>query len=207
MFCTNCGKQIIDTARFCNFCGMAIAQKTENVPSVTQPTAPASIPTEQSVAVSENQPVSSVSIEQTTQTEQTAQTEQTDQAEQSVQPQQAESISASVPQAVDLPKEGASPVISAVSPSAPSAPLTAPAQPVQSAQPTTSAQFVQPQATAPNAVPQSANTAAAVNNQPSPKTEREPRMYTAGHIIMCLASTAVMAIVAGIFAGLYFSVV
>ena len=31
--------------------------------------------------------------------------------------------------------------------------------------------------------------------------------YTLGHLIMCLASTAIMAIVAGVFAGLYFSVV
>ena len=38
--------------------------------------------------------------------------------------------------------------------------------------------------------------------------ENKPeRKYTLGHIMMCLAAVAVMAIVAGVFAGLYFSVV
>ena len=35
-----------------------------------------------------------------------------------------------------------------------------------------------------------------------PKTEK---YYTLGHLLMCLAAVAVMAIVAGVFAGLYFS--
>ncbi len=39
---------------------------------------------------------------------------------------------------------------------------------------------------------------------PENKSERK---YTLGHIMMCLAAVAVMAIVAGVFAGLYFSVV
>lgn len=37
--------------------------------------------------------------------------------------------------------------------------------------------------------------------------EKEPKYYTFGHIALCLAAVAVMAIVAGVFAGLYFSVV
>lgn len=42
-----------------------------------------------------------------------------------------------------------------------------------------------------------------------PVNSKEPaeRKYTLGHIMMCLAAVAVMAIVAGVFAGLYFSVV
>lgn len=46
--------------------------------------------------------------------------------------------------------------------------------------------------------------------QPIPKAPKKllpERKYTLGHIIMCLSAVAVMAIVAGIFAGLYFSVV
>ena len=37
--------------------------------------------------------------------------------------------------------------------------------------------------------------------------EKEPKYYTFGHIALCLAAVAVMAIVAGVFAGLYFSVI
>ena len=41
---------------------------------------------------------------------------------------------------------------------------------------------------------------------PASNPDRKCR-YTLGHIMLCLASTAIMAIIAGIFAGLYFSVV
>ncbi len=37
--------------------------------------------------------------------------------------------------------------------------------------------------------------------------EKEQKYYTLGHLIMCLAAVGIMAIIAGVFAGLYFSVV
>lgn len=40
--------------------------------------------------------------------------------------------------------------------------------------------------------------------QKKPKTEK---YYTFGHLLLCLISTGIMAIVAGVFVGLYFSVV
>ena len=40
-----------------------------------------------------------------------------------------------------------------------------------------------------------------------PQTPAPEKYYTFGHIAMCLAAVAVMAIVAGVFAGLYFSVI
>lgn len=39
---------------------------------------------------------------------------------------------------------------------------------------------------------------------PQPK---EQKYYTLGHIVMCLAAVGIMAIIAGVFAGLYFSVI
>ena len=39
------------------------------------------------------------------------------------------------------------------------------------------------------------------------KKPKEEKYYTFGHIMLCLSAVAVMAIVAGVFAGLYFSVV
>lgn len=43
--------------------------------------------------------------------------------------------------------------------------------------------------------------------EPPAPQPKEPKYYTLGHIIMCLAAVGVMAIVAGVFAGLYFSVI
>ena len=43
-----------------------------------------------------------------------------------------------------------------------------------------------------------------VKKEKPPKAEK---YYTFGHIMLCLSAVAVMAIVAGVFAGLYFSVV
>lgn len=46
------------------------------------------------------------------------------------------------------------------------------------------------------------------NVAPAPSAPEKPeRRYTLGHIFICLAAVAVMAITAGVFAGLYFSVV
>lgn len=42
---------------------------------------------------------------------------------------------------------------------------------------------------------------------PAPKIQAEERVYTFKHIAICLAAVAVMAIVAGVFAGLYFSAI
>ncbi len=41
----------------------------------------------------------------------------------------------------------------------------------------------------------------------APKPPKEEKYYTFNHILLCLAAVAVMAVVAGVFAGLYFSVI
>lgn len=60
-----------------------------------------------------------------------------------------------------------------------------------------------------SAVPQTVSMTVPLSNNVLAKPEkREPeKKYTIKHIVMCLVSTAVCAIAAGIFAGLYFSVV
>lgn len=40
-----------------------------------------------------------------------------------------------------------------------------------------------------------------------PQPEKPEKYYTFGHLALCLAAVAVMAIVAGVFAGLYFSAI
>ncbi len=44
-------------------------------------------------------------------------------------------------------------------------------------------------------------------NQEVRDNKKPEKYYTSGHIVMCLAAVGIMAIVAGVFAGLYFSVV
>lgn len=152
MFCTNCGKQIIDTARFCNYCGMSVASDKA---VDTQYAEQAVVSTQQNAAIgTEND--SSVPVESV--------------AEQSV------PFSQELPQMVESPKSG----------EIPSAVYSMPTLGVDM------------QSAAAKAPSKPHNTA---------KEEGSPRMYTIGHIIMCLISTAVMAIAAGVFAGLYFSVV
>ena len=41
----------------------------------------------------------------------------------------------------------------------------------------------------------------------TPQPEKPEKYYTFGHLALCLAAVAVMAIVAGVFAGLYFSAI
>ena len=65
----------------------------------------------------------------------------------------------------------------------------------------------------PAAVPMQQNSAVTQSTafeyslQPPAPQPKEQKYYTLGHIVMCLAAVGVMAIVAGVFAGLYFSVI
>lgn len=202
MFCTNCGKQIIDTAKFCNYCGAVVAANMNNAAQptavpVNQPSAPVQEP--QTAQAAEVKTEAAVPVEAAEATEAVkAEPVAAENTPVTAQP----AVGMAVPQAVNSPKEGVAPAVQAVQ-------ATQPAQavrPVQTVQTAQSVQTVQPMqtvtaASAPVPAPQN------VPSTPAPKTEREPRMYTAGHIIMCLVSTAIMAIAAGIFAGLYFSVV
>ncbi len=170
MFCTNCGKEIIDTAKFCNFCGAHIAtsvpvqpvqtvRQEQPVSQTVQPTPEyaeiESIPVEENI--SEN--ISDGTSENTESVIETAAEENTVES--------AEEVTSDVPTPNVIPTYGSGTTAF----SAPPANVI----PVQSAE---------------------------LNKESKPE-----RRYTLGHIMMCLAAVAIMAIVAGVFAGLYFSVV
>lgn len=46
-----------------------------------------------------------------------------------------------------------------------------------------------------------------MNVPPATQPQKEEKYYTFNHILLCLGAVAVMAIVAGVFAGLYFSTI
>lgn len=193
MFCTNCGREIIDTARFCNFCGMPIQNMAASIPvqpvqqvqpaqtvqpqAVPQPV-PESDHTESpdipitentSVPVSESENAGETAVESVSEMSETALPETPPETSAMISAPVTENVT-TLPTPNNIPTYGAS----------------EPAYPAQPAYPN-----------------QNVNT---VPMQPVPE-KRPERKYTLGHIMMCLAAVAVMAIVAGVFAGLYFSVV
>ncbi|MCM1165810.1 MAG: zinc-ribbon domain-containing protein [Lachnospiraceae bacterium] len=158
MFCTNCGKEIIDTARFCNFCGAAVSNAAE------------SVPVSESVSEMPEAPESAEMPSVDGAYEYAAES-----AEEAAEPF-AETVENAVPTPNDIPSYGGSAPVYSAPPVYPEAPVSA--------------------VPAVSEIP--------VQSAPESKPERR---YTLGHIMMCLAAVAVMAIVAGVFAGLYFSVV
>lgn len=190
MFCTNCGKEIIDTARFCNFCGMPVRNMAASVPvqpiqpvrqsaaePVVEQPAPANsesgdIPSEENV--SESISGDSVADARKYAAESTVGTAlETDPDTAENESLTSVTINAAIPTPNTIPTQGTS-------------------TPAYSVPPVYPAQSV-------NSVPA---------QPPADAAEKKPeRRYTLGHIMMCLAAVAVMAIVAGVFAGLYFSVV
>ncbi|MCH5196569.1 MAG: zinc-ribbon domain-containing protein [Oscillospiraceae bacterium] len=224
MFCSYCGNKLSDDARFCSYCGKGVVNVTKPVQSPVSLPVSEETPAVQSVeTVAPTEALNEIYQEQTeaveTQPEQTVYAEPT--AEQAdiqsdedtvEQPISVDLITAddteefdeenaviedssafeqeteeavSQAQATELPDE------SAVVP-----PQTYAPQPEFTAlQPQAAEQaFIPPQT-------QSVQQAEFVPVQP-----RSPeRKYTLTHLLMCLASTAVFAIAAGVFAGLYFS--
>ncbi len=223
MFCTNCGKQIIDTARFCNYCGVKVVNFDENQSAVSDKiTENPALSAEDNVLNAENVENSGNLLKMTN------------------------SIPSFVPKMNESPKSGYSP--DSISISAPDPmldPVSDPAD-VQSVEAGAQQSEVRSEtlgipemrddteaatndftmdapafngSTVPPAMGDPALTgstvppamdAPAFNGStvtPADKANLPERKYTIGHLIMCLASTAVMAIAAGVFAGLYFSVV
>ncbi len=187
MFCTNCGKRIIDTARFCNYCGTKIVGIDENRDFVSDNITDNPVsPTPDNVINTENVENSGNLLKMTA------------------------SVPSSIPKMNEIPKSGYSPDSVPITPDAAPDPYASPAASVL---PETETAPVNPDIAAdPYASP-------AVSVLPETETapvnpdiavlpkEETPRKYTLGHLIMCLAASGVMAIAAGIFAGLYFSVV
>ncbi len=209
MFCINCGKQIVDTARFCNYCGVKVVNFDENIQQspAENPQSPLPISAEDvnspenvensvdllkmqnDVSPTEPQmnelpedsaaPFSENETEETTGMTGTSEAPSPDIQSGAVGAQRSADV-LSAPEASDMQLDASIPI---------STPIEQPASASRiSEQPPINAAPEQPAPAAPPAV-------------------QHERRYTLGHIIMCLASTAVMAIAAGVFAGLYFSVV
>ncbi len=162
MFCIHCGKQIMDTARFCNFCGQPTGLSVQPAVSPIQTAEAAEQPSDQNVNYQTDIPtpvsVSEVPVES---------------AENGNTEVPAPSAEYSVPTPNVIPTSGVSvnvPILSAA------------------------------ETPAPFSENVSAVTAASSDKKPE-------RKYTITHIMLCLISTAIMAITAGVFAGLYFAAV
>ena len=245
MFCVNCGKQIVDDAKFCSFCGTPVRNVVVQTPSP----APAAEQPVQDIPVAENpvteqpvqdipaaearlleQPFKDISAAEATVSEQPVQDIPTtearlleqpfkdisaDEAPVSEQPvqdipdaearlleQPFKDISADEAPISELPEQDIpaheNPIYGNIisEPSVPSAPQNFAENPVPGIIPT-SGISQQPQNVG-GIIPEAAK---------NPPVERPERKYTLGHIMICLAAVAVMAITAGVFAGLYFSVV
>lgn len=200
MFCTNCGREIIDTARFCNFCGTPIQNMAASIPiqpvqpeQPVQPVQPAEHTQEQpfrsATEFSENTDIPAA--ENTTESAPEKITENADNADAFVETEAAETdaenkigtaeetiANSAVPTPNTIPTYGTSDSVYSAPPAYPTNPT----------------------------MTQTVNTIPVQSAEIAPESKPE-RKYTLGHIMMCLAAVAVMAIVAGVFAGLYFSVV
>lgn len=192
MFCINCGKQIVDTARFCNYCGVKVVDFDEKPAQNSAETSenPLQIPVED-VNFSENvensvdllkmqsdDPSSATQMNELTEEGDTQFTEKEE--------SDTNEINETLLSGIQSGAIGAQ--RSADVPTAPSA--------MQYDENT-------PQPEPISQIPAQSEQISTTPEQPK-QTERR---YTLGHIIMCLASTALMAIAAGVFAGLYLSVV
>lgn len=198
MFCINCGKQIADTARFCNYCGAKVVDFDEK--------------TVENSPISSENPVSAPvdNVYNTENVENSVDLLKMNSSDSDSIPQMNEPVKsgetpfnggATPPTSADI-QSGA---VGAQRGAADSGNPVHPA--MESTAPSGSTVSTMMDGTAPNgtAVPPTMPTAAPAAS--APRKEPAERKYTLGHIIMCLASAAVMAIVAGVFAGLYFSVV
>ena len=186
MFCGNCGKEIIGDTKFCPFCG---AEQTAVV--IPAASIPASMPAGEyadtsALSAPEAQSVLSVPITSGAPSESTSAASVTAVSTAVIAP----AAAPSVPMPNTIPTSN----IGLPDTAAPAAPSQA--SPVQAA-PSQAAPVQAAAGVAPHPV-------ITVNDEEKPAPERK---YSLKHIVMCLAAAAVMAVAAGVFAGLYFSVI
>lgn len=191
MFCGNCGKEMIDNKKFCQFCGAeqtAVVIPAASIPvsaTIIEPGDTASVPITQGipgtpvgpsmgVEVSESVPVNTESTYASSIASTTA-----------VIAPEASVSSIPTPNTIptsnlDMPETGVSAI------------------PVK----TEAVSQAAPTKTAAGVIPQTVITIRDEEEKRPPE-----RKYSLKHIVMCLATAAVMAVAAGVFAGLYFSVI
>lgn len=191
MFCTNCGKEIIDTAKFCNFCGMPVNITAASAPAAQTdpfPREQTAQPAEFTAPETQSEPVTSaITPEQSEQREYSAPESETDIP--------VTEIASEMPTAENAPESAAD---NSAADGAIPTPNTIPSY-------GESANVY----SAPPVYPSVSAIGAPITQEikaPTAPAEKPERKYTFGHLMLCLAAVAVMAIVAGVFAGLYFSV-
>lgn len=209
MFCTNCGKEIIDTARFCNYCGRPVQNLMPPPPYISQNTGAQNMGQPYSSAI----PMSGAPVPEQNNTVIMPENVQPENMDNTASDAFPEAPEAYAPEADSAGCNTAEPEISEAAPETES-------MSQQTAGGTFSAE-ANPYPT-PGNIPKSGgfisgtysmpmpDTAMNIVSEPvssAPTTPGRERRYTLGHILLCLASTAIMAITAGVFAGLYFSVV
>ena len=211
MFCTNCGREIIDTARFCNFCGMPVrnmaasipvqpVQPVQQVQPVPQPVPESDHTESPDIPVTDNASVGAADIESVTISESENSVETAAENVSEIYEASEMSNIPAAPEASETPIESSAAISAPVTENVPPLPTPNAIPTYGASEPSYPAQPVYP------AQNESAVPVQSVPVQSIPE-KRPERKYTLGHIMMCLAAVAVMAIVAGVFAGLYFSVV
>ena len=179
MFCSKCGKLLDDNALFCTYCGAAVANAGQPAAS-----APVSAPVlEAGQPAPTSAPVSAPVL-------------QAEQSAPASAPVSAPVLEAEQPAPVSAPIS--TPVLQAEQSAPASAPVSAPV--LEAEQPAAGAQDV------PMSAEEIAYHEQAIKDLFTPQPPEE-KYYTFKHIALCLAAVALMAIVAGVFAGLYFSAI
>ena len=196
MFCSYCGKQLNDSARFCSFCGKPVSASVIRPAQPTQPVQSAE-PAVQTVEQERiEQQISEPVIQRAEQvTEPIAQNVEQERIEQQISEpviQRAEQVTEPIVQNVEQVIERP------ISEQA----FDRPAETINSA---TGKQLNEAPWTGAEVAVNTANVPNVPNVSNVPVKQEPERKYTFAHLMMCLASTAVFAIAAGIFAGLYFA--
>lgn len=222
MYCTACGKQIIDTARFCNYCGNPVAgtvipepnyQSTpvKTLPNITEST---------SENIADNMTDSNIGNDignfRAEPAENGALTGNYDGIgneeiisensnffgeDPSGSPDGQTAAYEPAPEPVSEPE-----IVNGLVASDKIEPVNA--QMAEYANAQTADQYSLPAPGVISASGESGIQTADIPEKPvKPAKPLPERKYTLGHIMMCLCAVAVMAIIAGVFAGLYFSVI
>lgn len=205
MFCTNCGKENPNDVKFCCFCGTSANFAPRSIEEISNKISH-NLAENGQLEIEENDSEISSAISEKTDAKPAENALKKTAASQipvpPVVPTAPTSTTAPIsPIAPVSPVNNVSPVRNPMPPS----PYGYPRNPYVYPRP----QPIRPQNAAP--APQSAQNipSASVPVKIAVPEEKQSvgRTFTIKHIIMCLASTAVCAIAAGIFAGLYFSVI
>ena len=189
MFCSKCGKLLGDNALFCTYCGAAVANAGQPAPASTPV-----LETEQPAPVSA--PVLKAEQPAPASTPVSAPVLEAEQPAPASTPVSTPVLEAEQPAPASTPVSA--PVLEAEQPAPASTPVSAPI--LEAKQPAADGQDAHMSAE------EIAYHEQAIMDLFTPQPPEE-KYYTFKHIALCLAAVALMAIVAGVFAGLYFSAI